>query len=130
MEKIFNLFLKKELPGDTLILEAYAEIYNIKSSWLLDLKGLTVQKFVDNICDDLENQGYDLSVTPVDEIKSRFMLYDIKVKTPEAYIELQNAKDIAENSLKEFKALGADPQYIAQASSMIDLLETKMKEIA
>jgi thiaminase len=129
MEKIFKQFLAKDLPGNTLISDAYSRIHEIKPGWIVDYRKLTVQEFIDKICDDLEKQGYDLSVTSVDEIQQRFVLYKIKVEAPETYTQCKEAKDQAESILKEFISLNASEVYIKQVSTMIDLLNSKLEEI-
>ena len=130
MESIFELFLKKEIPGDTPILEAYAKVHDIKKTWLSVNKNLTIQELVDQICDDLESQGYDLSSTPITEIKQRFALHEIIISAPKEYLQLKEAKDQAESSLKSLHAHNVPEEYITQVNSMISLLETKMKELS
>lgn len=130
MEKIFDMFLKKEMPGNTLMLDAYSQIHDIKPEWLSDHRGLTIQELIDTICDNLESQGYDLSTTAIDEIKHRFVLYEIKIEAPKEYIELREAKNQAEDVLKNFQSANAPAEFISQVNSMISLLETKMKEMS
>tara|TARA_Y100000593_G_scaffold93262_1_gene187478 strand:- start:2059 stop:2451 length:393 start_codon:yes stop_codon:yes gene_type:complete len=130
MKTIFDRFVKKEISGDTLIKDAYSELHDIKTAWITDPLGLTIQEHVNKICDDLESQGYNLTMTPIEEIKIRFVLYDIKIEAPAEYIELREAKKLAEETLVAFESGGAESKYINQVSSMISLIEAKMKNLS
>ena len=129
MEQLFDLFLQKELKGETSILDAYSKLHGVKRSWLSSKQDLTIQELVDNICDDLESQGYDLSTTSTDEIKDRFILWEVLIKAPAGYKELVHAKNITEIALKNINSSDVDPKYKKQISSMLDLIESNLKDL-
>ena len=91
MEKIFDLFLAKELSGEKKIKEAYSAILDEPICWI-ECEDISIQQLVDRICDNLEKEGLDLETTPTDLVRKKFANFDIKVKIPQAYIDLYEAK--------------------------------------
>lgn len=130
MKKIFESFLQNKALGKSSILDAYSEIYEVKRSWLSCEKDISVQELIDSICDDLESQGYDLSSTSTDEIKKYFVLYKVEVKAPEGYADLMHAKEITQIALENINSTNAEEKYKNQISSMLDLIESKLKELS
>jgi len=130
MENLFDLFLEKKLSGDTQIKQAYADLYDVKLTWIEDVQGLTIQQLVDKICDELEAEGSDLTETHVDKIKERFALYPIVKKAPKSYLELAKAKRITEKNLENLKSSGGFEEYVVELSDALELIESMMKELS
>lgn len=50
---IWEKFIDKTYSGDMLIKEAFAKENNVKISWVNDEANMTIQTFVNEICDQL-----------------------------------------------------------------------------
>ena len=130
MEIIWEKFINKTYPGDMLIKDAFAKENNVKSSWVADKLNLTIQGFVNTICDNLEEQGFDLQTTSIDVVKDLFLKYEISIQAPIEYVNMAEAKAQAEDVLKKLQKYDADPSAIEHTNRMIKLLVSKMKELS
>lgn len=130
MIMIWEKFINKTYSGDMLIKEAFAKENDVKISWVNDEANITIQSFVNKICDKLEEEGLDLETTSTEIVKKRFLEYKIFVQPPVEYSKLSQAKNQAEKVLKKLQEYDADSAVIEQAVDMINLLASKMKELS
>lgn len=127
---IWEKFIDKTYPGEMLIKEAFAKENNVKISWVNDEANMTIQAFVNEICDQLEAEGFDLETTSTEVVKNKFLEYKISIEAPIEYSNMAEAKDQAEQVLKKLQEYDADPSAIEQTHRMINLLVSKMKELS
>lgn len=130
MITIWEKFIDKTYPGNMLIKDAFAKENNVKLSWVNDNLNLTIQAFVNKICDELEAEGLDLEITSTDVVKDMFLKYEISIQPPLEYSNIAEAKDQAELVLKKLQEYDADASAIEQTNRMINLLASKMKELS
>lgn len=130
MDELFDLFIADKIPGRTSIKEAYSTLRNIKLAWIVDSKGLTIQEWVNEICDTLEKDGFDLNKTRTDRVKIDFVKYDISIEPPEEYKVFAKNRELVLKNLASLRNFKAPPEMIEQTQNMLDLIDSKMKELS
>ena len=132
MLRIWEQWVDKKTKGNLndSIKNAYAYVNDVKVSWVKDSKNLTIQEWIDDCCDQLEAEGYDLQTTSIDRVKEKFLCYDISVVPPKEYKQLQGALDQANKTLEMLAKFEADESVIDQLKNTITLLMSEMKELS
>ena len=132
MLQIWEHWVENKIQDDlnTSIKSAYAIVNKVKSSWVQDPLGLTIQEWIDKCCDDLEEEGHDLQTTSTELVKEKFVQYDISIESPKEYKQLQNALSQANKTLEMLSSFEADEATLEQIKSTIRLLTSEMKELS
>ena len=121
---------KKKIDPSLSIKEVYAKQQKVKPSWIQDPAGLSIQEWIDQCCDKLEAEGYDLNVTDVSLVKEKFVLYDISIVPPIEYKQLQKALNQANKTLEMLSNFDANENMIDQIRETIRILTLEMKELS
>ena len=132
MLRIWDEWVDKKTKGDLneLIKSAYASVNNVKVSWVKDDNNLTIQQWIDDCCDQLEDEGHDLQKTSIDLVREKFLCYDISIVPPKEYKQLQAALEQVNKTLEMLTKFEADESVIDQLNNTIALLTSEMKELS
>jgi hypothetical protein len=119
MLEIFDKFIDKIYSGDMKLIEAYADMQQVSMKWVTCNFDETIQERVNNICDDLEQEGFDLEITPIEKIRERFAACQFSLNVPEEYTSLKDSLDFVKEV--EMKSSGKIKEQIQDAILKIEL---------
>ena len=129
MDGIWKAFIDKLIDENTPIRKAYSNSKNLNYKWIKDEKGLTIQEWVNEICEQLMKEGHNLDETPLEKVREKFVLYEISYKVPEEYNRLLEAKKAFRKAKKDLAKWKATPDMMKQIESSIDIIDSRIKEL-
>lgn len=129
MNKVWDGYIKKTLPLDITLKEAYGQSYNIKSKWVKTLD-MTLGDYVDKCAGELEYDGYNLESTPLHVLETKFLQIEVTITAPQEYIDLTECLSDIEEQINECDAKGYNPQIKSQLFSIKEKIEERIKAIA
>ena len=129
MDGIWKAFIDKLIDENTPIRKAYSNSKNLNYKWIKDEKGLTIQEWVNEICEQLMKEGHNLDETPLEKVREKFVLYEISYKVPEEYTRLLEAKKAFRKAKKDLAKWKATPDMMKQIESSIDIIDSRIKEL-
>ena len=115
------------------LLEAYSIFYKKERRWLRsEHESKTLQNLIDDACDKLEADGYDLNVTTTDVVFNHIAA-SIKVRfhIPDGYLALEEAREETLAILEEYETSSVRSDELEQAlRKSLHRIELQMKKLA
>ena len=112
-----------------LVKRVYSDMHSLTLVWITDPKGLTIQQWVDECCDELKSEGCILEETPLDVVKSKFVKYPLEYRIPEEYTELTKTKNSFLEMYDNMQKWGATEEMLAQMKKSIDTVESGIEAL-
>ena len=131
MDQIFHDYHDRILTGDELLKEVYATYNNVSIKWL-ECENITIRDLVNRICNDYEDEGFDLDELPLVNIRERFMDFTPIVRVPPEYEQLVDAKNKSKEqliSITENKSLMNVPGIQDVIKQIKDTIESIDQEL-
>ena len=117
---------------NTKLLVAYADFYRKDQRWLTSDHGeKTIQELVNDACDNLEEQGHDLTTTSTEAVFNAIDdVVSVSFYIPAGYTALNEAREEIEATLAEFRMSGIkSPEIEERLSNALYEIETQMKNM-
>ena len=129
MNNVWDGYIKKTLPLDIPLKEAYGQLYNIRPKWVKTLD-ITLGEYVENCAAELLHAGYNLETTPLEVLETKFMQIKVAITAPQEYIELTECLNDIDDQIKECDSKGYSPEIKSQLLSIKEKIEERIKAIA
>lgn len=129
MENIWDLYIDKKLSGNMLIKRAYSDMHDLTLVWVIDQKGLTIQQWVDECCEELKSEGCILEETPLEIVKLKFIRYQLEYRIPKEYTELTKTKNSFLEMYDNMQKWGATEEMLVQMKKSIDTVESGIESL-
>ena len=134
MDQIFQDYHDGILSGDEKLKEVYGTYHNTPLKWI-ECEDITIRSLLNRICDDFEDEGFDLDELPMVNIRDKFIDYKPVVRVPPEWEQLLEAKKVAETELtklrtsESFMKIEGIQDVICTIERTIDSIDNKLSEL-
>lgn len=134
MYKIFSDYHEGVLTGEEKLRDVYAQSVNRPVRWI-KCEDISIKELVNQICDEFENEGYDLELLPIEYIRDRFVEFEPTVHIPPNYNFLIETKqqllDQIElmEGLQQLKDNETHLDMIQKFRSSLEIINRQIKDL-
>ena len=129
MDKLWDGYIRKTLPLDIELRNAYSQAYNIQEKWI-QMPEITLGDYIEKCLNELEYAGYNLDSTPLKILEDKFLQLEVTITAPQEYIDLTECLNDLENQISECDEKGYSSMVKSQLISIKEKIEDKIKAMA